>query len=106
MPQPSSSSPPILKSTSPVNPVEVLMRVRVKGLEIPPIKDGLVIGRNAAVGAEAMQRTLSIMAHEEFELLNLSDEVIENVIVRTAIVRKVGRDRLVRFVVANLRPIM
>ena len=82
------------------------MRVRVKGLEIPPIKDGLVIGRNAAVGAEAMQRTLSIMTHEEFELLNLSDDVIENVIVRSAIIRKVGRDRLVRFVVANLRPIM
>ena len=82
------------------------MRVRVKGLEIPPINDGLVIGRNAAVGAEAMQRTLSIMTHEEFELLNLSDEVIENVIVRSAILRKVGRDRLVRFVVANLRPVM
>jgi hypothetical protein len=65
-----------------------------------------VIGRNAAVGAEAMQRTLGIMTHEEFELLNITDDIIENVIVRSAIVRKVGKDRLTRFVLAHLRPVM
>jgi len=58
------------------------------------------------VGAEAMQRTLSIMTHEDSNFLNLSDDVIENVIVSLCHHSQSGRDRLVRFVVANLRPIM
>lgn len=85
---------------------EVLMRMRVRGLEIPPVKDGLVIGQKAAIGADAMLRTLSIMTHEEFERLHLKDEVIEDVIVKTSILRKAGRDRVIRFIMTNLKPVM
>ena len=85
---------------------ETLMRVRVKSLEMPPIKDGLVIGKSAAIGIDAMLRTLSILTHEEFERLHLTDEVIEDIIVKTSILRKAGRERLVKFVLTNLKPVM
>ena len=85
---------------------EVLMRVRVKGMELPPVKDGLVIGRDAAIGVDAMVRTLGILTHEPFERLQLSDDVIEDVIVRSAILKKTGRGRLVKFITKHLRPIM
>lgn len=45
------------------------IRVRLRALEIPPIKDGLVIGRDAAIGGEAMTRTLRLMTHEKFDRL-------------------------------------
>lgn len=85
---------------------ETLMRVRVKSLEIPPVKDGLVIGHKAAIGADAMLRTLSIMTHESFERLHVSDDVIEDVIVKTSVVRKTGPDRLLKFVMKHLKPVM
>jgi hypothetical protein len=97
---------PRVQTDKPSRNKETLMRIRVRGLEIPPVKDGLVIGQKAAIGADAMLRTLSIMTHEEFERLHLNDEIIEDVIIKTSILRKTGRERLIRFILTNLKPVM
>lgn len=82
------------------------MRVRVRALEIPPIKDALVIGRDAAIGGEAMARTLRLMTNEKFERITLKDDIVQEIIVRSAVVRKVGKERLTHFVVNRVKPIM
>jgi len=87
-------------------PSEKLLRVRLRALEMPPIKDGLVIGIDAAIGGEAMARTLRLMTNEKFERLVFKDDVIEEVVVRTAILRKIGKDRLLAFVMRRVKPIM
>ncbi|MEO7598194.1 MAG: hypothetical protein ABIV50_04640 [Opitutus sp.] len=92
-------SPPVLSS-------EKLIRVRVRALEIPPIKDALVIGRDAAIGGEAMSRTLRLMTNEKFERLVLKDNIVQEVIVRSAVMRKVGEERLITFVLNRVKPIM
>ena len=97
---------PHAKTDGPSRSKEILMRMRVRGLEIPPVKDGLVIGHKAAIGADAMLRTLSIMTHEEFERLHLKDDLIEDVVIKTSILRKAGRDRVIRFILTNLKPVM
>ena len=85
---------------------EQLIRVRVKALEIPPIKDGLVIGRDAAIGGEAMTRTLRLMTNEKFERFTIKDDIIQDVILRSAVVRKLGKDRALRFVLDRIKPVM
>ena len=85
---------------------EKLIRVRVRALEIPPIKDGLVIGRDAAIGGEAMLRTLRLMTHEKFDRILLKDDIIQEVIVRSAVLRKLGRERLMEFIVGRIKPVM
>jgi hypothetical protein len=85
---------------------EKTIRVRLRALEIPPIKDGLVIGRDAAIGGEAMLRTLQLMTKEEFERIQINDPMIEDIIVRAAVVRKLGRDRLLKFILKRVKPIM
>lgn len=80
--------------------------MRVKALEIPPVKDGVVIGRDAAMGGEAMARTLRLMTHEKFERIAMKDPVIAEIVVRTAIERKIGRPRLINFVMTRIKPIM
>jgi hypothetical protein len=85
---------------------EKTIRVRVRALEIPPIKDGLVIGRDAAIGGEAMLRTLRLMTNEKFERIQIKDPMIDDIIVRAAILRKLGRDRLLEFVVKRVKPLM
>lgn len=94
---------------SPIAPTphsEKLIRVRVRALEIPPIKDGLVIGRDAAIGGEAMTRTLRLMTNEKFDRILIKDEIVQELIVRSAVLRKVGEERLVSFVLKRVKPIM
>ncbi|MDB6126965.1 MAG: uncharacterized protein JWM35_861 [Verrucomicrobia bacterium] len=85
---------------------EKLIRVRLRALEIPPIKDGLVIGRDAAIGGEAMTRTLRLMTREKFERILLKDDVVQEVVVRTAVLRKIGEERLVAFIMKRVKPVM
>lgn len=85
---------------------EEFLRVRIRALEMPPIKDGLVIGRDAAIGGEAMSRTLRLMTNVKFDRIAVRDEIIQELIVRSAILRKLGRARLLKFVLERVKPIM
>lgn len=91
---------------APHDSTEKTLRVRVKALEIPPVKDALVIGRNAAIGGEAMARTLRLMSNEKFDQVIVKDPVVHEILVRTAVMRKVGKDRLVKFVLERVKPVM
>lgn len=85
---------------------EKSIRVRMRALEIPPIKDGLIIGRDAAIGAEAMLRTLRLMTNEKFERVPFKDDVVHDIVVRTSVLRKLGRERLIQFVRDRVKPLM
>ncbi|MDF3059666.1 MAG: uncharacterized protein K0R17_3881 [Rariglobus sp.] len=103
-------SKPIRKSalkSIPIGTSEQLIRVRVKALEIPPIKDGIVIGRDAAIGGEAMARTLRLMTNEKFERFTIAkDEIVQDVILRTSVVRKLGKERVLKFIIDRIKPVM
>jgi hypothetical protein len=86
---------------------EQYVRVRIKALEIPPVKDGIVIGRSAPMGADAMMRTLKLMSTEFFVHLSVThDNVISDIIVREAVLRKLKEDRLRAFVLKRIKPLM
>lgn len=87
-------------------PDEKMIRVRIRALEIPPIKDCLLIGVDAAIGGEAMVRTLRLMTHERFDRILLKDDIIQEVIVRGAVLRKIGREQLLGFIEKRVKPIM
>lgn len=93
------------RASTPVT-IEKSLRVRLKALEIPPIKDGLVIGRDAAIGGDAMLRTLKLMTNEKFERLAVKDDVVQDVIIRVGVLRKLGEARLVAFVLERVKPLM
>src|SRR3954451_12698563 len=96
----------VSRSRTKATHAEKTMRVRLKALEIPPIKDGLVIGRDAAIGGEAMLRTLKLMTNEKFERIIVRDDVIQDIIVRSAVLRKVGQQQLVSFIKERVQPLM
>lgn len=103
---PAKSTKLIQAHTKTNGSTEEFVRMRVRALEIPPIKDGVLIGRDAAMGGEAMARTLRLMTNEKFDRITLRDETIAEIVVRTAILRKLGRDRLVKFVLGRIKPLM
>lgn len=91
----------------PAGVAEQMIRVRVKALEIPPIKDGIVIGRDAAIGGEAMTRTLRLMTNEKFERFIIpKDDIIQDVILRSSVVRKLGKERVLKFITDRIKPVM
>ena len=106
MPTPSKAKNPQPSMSYHHDSNEKFIRVRVRALEIPPIKDGLVIGKDAAIGGEAMTRTLRLMTNEKFDRITLKDDIVQELIVRSAVLRKIGRDRLVSFVLKRVKPIM
>jgi hypothetical protein len=86
---------------------EQYVRVRLKALEIPPVKDGIVIGKRAPIGAEAMMRTLKLMSNEQFVHLPIKgDDIMSDAIVREAVLRKLKRDKLYAFITKRIRPLM
>lgn len=86
---------------------EQYVRVRIKALEIPPVKDGIVIGRSAPMGADAMMRTLKLMSTERFVRLPIAgDEIVSDVIVREAVLRKLKEERLRAFILTRIKPLM
>lgn len=99
---PPAEQPPAQRG---VDTTEKLLRVRLRALEMPPIKDGLVIGRDAAIGGEAMVRTLRLMTNEKFDRIMLKDDIIHEIIIRSAVLRKIGRERLVTFVLNKVKPV-
>jgi hypothetical protein len=83
---------------------EQYVRVRVKALEIPPVKDGIVIGRSAPIGADAMLRTLKLMSTERFiHIVIANDDTVSDAIVREAVLRKLKEDRLRMFILEHLK---
>ena len=107
---PRSSKQP--KQTKPVKEVpseatEQYVRVRIKALEIPPVKDGIVIGKSAPMGADAMLRTLKLMSTEHFVRIVIeNDPIVSDVIVREAVLRKLKEDRLRNFILKRIKPLM
>jgi len=103
------SSSKLLKdlSKSEDNLAEQYVRVRLKALEIPPVKDGIVIGKRAPIGAEAMLRTLKLMSNEAFVHLPIkNDDIMSDAIVREAVLKKLKREKLYAFMTKRIRPLM
>jgi hypothetical protein len=86
---------------------EPYVKVRIKALEIPPVKDGIVIGQSAPMGADAMLRTLKLMSTEHFVHMVIADDaIVSDVIVREAVLRKLKEDRLRLFILRRIKPLM
>lgn len=88
-------------------PTEQYVRVRLKALEIPPIKDGIVIGKSAPMGVEAMMRTLKLMSNERFVHVQVKDGSVQcDAIVRESVVKKLKEEKLSQFIRSRICPFM
>ena len=102
-----SAGSQIIKESIAENPTEQYIRVRIKALEIPPIKDGLVIGKSAPIGIEAMMRTLKLMSADRFVRISIpGDSIVSDAIVRESVVRKLTEKRLRAFILRRVKPLM
>ena len=82
------------------------IRARATEFVLPPIDDGLVLGRRSPIGHVAVGKALNLLTVTPFEHLEVDDEIISDILVRSAILRKISPQQLRDFILKNIRPIM
>lgn len=85
---------------------KIHLSARVGEYAIPPLKDMLVLGNQSPIGCIAMRRAIELLIKTPFEHIELQDDVISDILVRHHILRRVSREGLIDFVMANLKPMM
>ena len=83
-----------------------VLQARVGEFVLPPIEDGLVLGCRSPIGHVAVGKALSLLTSTPYEHLMVEDEVIGDILVRSAILRKIPADDLVAFVLREIKPLM
>lgn len=82
------------------------IRARATEFLLPPIDDGLVLGRHSPIGHVAVSRALDLLSVTPFEHIPIDDEVISDILVRSAILRKATTSQLRDFVLTSIKPFM
>jgi hypothetical protein len=83
-----------------------LIQARIKEFAIPPITDGLVIGRQGSIGAVALQKALNLLIPDHFEHITIDDEIVADVLIKSILLRRLTKDRLVKFIIEQIKPFM
>lgn len=83
-----------------------IINMRAREFVLPPIVDGLVLGRFSPIGQVAVGKALALLMTTPFEHVPIEDDVIGDVLVRSAILRKIDVDTLRRFVIDHVKPLM
>ncbi len=73
---------------------------------MPPVTDGLVLGRDAPIGFAAITKALSLLVADAFESIEVDDDVISHILIRRAILRRIPKERLLAFILERVKPLM
>ncbi|OAI17154.1 hypothetical protein A1359_06600 [Methylomonas lenta] len=73
---------------------------------IPPLKDMLVLGKQAPIGCIAMRRAIELLITATYAHIEIEDDVISDILVRQHLLKRVSRDGLIDFVLTHVKPMM
>ncbi|HEX3983044.1 MAG TPA: hypothetical protein VHX12_05065 [Acidisoma sp.] len=82
------------------------LRARIKEFLLPPIEDGLVLGTRSPIGHIAVGKALTLLSSTAYQHLPIEDDVISDVLIRSAILRKISSEFIVAFVLREIKPLM
>jgi len=83
-----------------------LIQAKIKEFTLPPVFDGLILGKNAPIGIVAFSRALELLVVTPFEHITLEDEIVGDILVRQNILRRISRTKLTEFVLQRVKPMM
>jgi len=82
------------------------LKARVREFGVPPIHDVLVLGKQSPIGCAAIRKAIEFLVASPFDHLEFQDDVISDIIVRRAIMRRIPEDKLIAFVLSQIKPLM
>ncbi|MGR8936048.1 MAG: hypothetical protein ACU837_16970 [Gammaproteobacteria bacterium] len=88
------------------SPQKYVVKAHIREFTIPPVRDGLVLGRESPIGCVAMRRALELLIAAPFEYIEIEDDIVKDILVRQTLLRRVPADKLVDFVLRRIKPLM
>ncbi len=85
---------------------QVRLTLGFRHFNLPPVGDGLLVGRRASIGPKALYESMERLLPGLYELVPLEHEMIEAVIVLRSRLRMLGTDRLIPLLVENAASLM
>ncbi len=82
------------------------LRIRFRTLEMPMVRDGIVMGKRAPISPDAMMETLKLVSTDRFSLVPVFDDVVGGIIVREGLLRRMHFESIAEFVVTRVKPYM
>lgn len=89
-----------------VSDTKYALKVRVQELAIPPLRDVLILGNASPIGGEAIRKALALFGGSRFVEIEIQDEIISDIIVRSTILRLIPQEVLIDFVMRRIKPLM
>jgi len=85
---------------------KVRIAAQLREFRIPPLRDGLILGRDAVVGCTAIRKALDLLTTFHFTHIEPNDDVVGDIIVRESHLKRIPRDELIQFVLREIKPHM
>lgn len=80
---------------------------RISEYSIPPLKDMLVLGKDAPIGCIAMRRSLELLVRTPFAHIELKDDdIVSDILIRQPLLRRISENLLISFVMQQVKPMM
>lgn len=83
-----------------------LLRVRVQEYAIPALRDVLILGKASPIGCVAFRKALEFLSRATYVHVEIQDDVISDILVRSTILRLISQKSLVDFVLRRIKPLI
>ncbi len=79
---------------------------RVREYQMPPFRDALVLGREASIGCQAVQRALTLLVKAPFAHIEIDDNIVADILIRENLLRRMSQQQITTFVLTHIKPLM
>ncbi|GLP99190.1 MAG: hypothetical protein VX829_00880 [Pseudomonadota bacterium] len=79
---------------------------RISEYKMPPLKDMLVMGKDAPIGCIAMKRALDLLVKTPYEHIEVDDDVIGDILIRQSLLRRISKEQLMDFVLTHTKSLL
>lgn len=89
------------------HPHKYHINAEISEYAFPPIKDMLVLGKDAPIGCIAMRRALELLMKTPYEHIEIDgDDVIGDILVRQPLLKRIPKAHLIQFVLMDIKPLL
>ncbi len=80
------------------------IQLSFEGIELPPFKDILVVGKNSLQGKIGLSKSLELLIPNGFELVEVKDKRVDVVFINTRITKKIPTKKVIKLLAKKVFP--
>ena len=84
----------------------VSLEMRFSRFALPPVRDAMVIGHKARIGPHAIEKAFQDLTPGMFKLFRVDHPVIEAMLIRKSILRKIDEQSILKYIIEHVEQIM